>query len=418
MAAATDTAEAAPSSEGDTQVVRKRTVLMSVIVTAAAVAPIADALRIAPLTQRDGVVVTYRAKNKVAVVAQPNGRLIAIHSLRRVTPGTRVTVQGIKWGTPTSGIKWGLAPRGIKWGIKWGRNGSYQSGLRRRSTRKAVWTPVRGPIVKKFGRKAVAVGTPGGVVVVRVAQRRGLANSSLASLHAPSLPPVGATISVRTYFGPNGIKVGRELRYLKPPVPGAELPFAGDVVAIDAAGGTLVLADDQDPAYRVRIRVSLPPEFTIAPYRLGQSLAVEGTVRSDGAVAATLIGPNTDFAAADDPTAVQILTSDDPACTQAVGAPCPAATDPASGTVPAPAPPDPSSPSTSPPPSPSPTTPPPGTSPPPARCRMVKDPKHRLSRRLRGCEQRPCARTSGLPRASHHRCDDREDDAVRPRGTR
>lgn len=102
--------------------------------------PIADALRVAPLQNRNGVVLTWRAHNKVAVIAQPSGKLLAIHSIRKVTPGTRVTVQGIKWGTPTRGIKWAAPGRGIKWGIKWGRNGTYQSPIRRgkKADRKSV----------------------------------------------------------------------------------------------------------------------------------------------------------------------------------------------------------------------------------------------------------------------------------------
>jgi len=43
--------------------------------------------------------------------------------------GTRVTLTGIKWGTPIKGIKWARQPKGIKWGIKWGRNGTYQSAI-------------------------------------------------------------------------------------------------------------------------------------------------------------------------------------------------------------------------------------------------------------------------------------------------
>jgi hypothetical protein len=347
------------------QVVRKRTVLLGTVVVASVFAPLADGLRIAPLSQRDGVVVHYRDENGVAIVAQPNGRLLAIHSLRKVTPGQRVTVQGIKWGTPTAGIKWSVAPRGIRWGIKWGRNGSYQSGLRKRGTRKAVWTPVRGPVVKRFGKKAVAIGTPGGVVVVRVALRRG--SEGLAgqkSLFATELPPVGATVSVRIFFGPNGVKLGRDLRYLKPPVPGAALPVAGEIESIDTVTKTMVLLDDQDRAYPVRIRVALPDEFSVKLYTPGQEAAVEGTVSADGSLSATLIGPNGDFAAADDPNAVQMLTNGTPACTNAVGASCPPDTGSSgssSGSIPDA--PGRSSPSTPPPPSPSGAQPPPGTNP-------------------------------------------------------
>ena len=61
------------------------------------------------------------------VVVTPTGRMMAIHSLRKLSPGTRVRVDGIKWGAPLAGIKWGVQPAGIKWGIKWAKNGTFAS---------------------------------------------------------------------------------------------------------------------------------------------------------------------------------------------------------------------------------------------------------------------------------------------------
>jgi hypothetical protein len=347
-------------------------VILAVAAVAVAI-PVADALRVAPLANREGVVLTWRTQNKTAVIAQPSGKLLAIHAIRRVTPGSRVTVSGIKWGSPVSGIKWSAAPSGIKWGIKWSRNGSYQSGVSpRRSTKKAVWTPVRGPIVKKFGKKAVAVGTPGGIVVVRIAAlRRG--TEGLPGQHellAGGLPPVGATISLRVYFGKNGIKVGRNLRYLKPPVPGASLPIAGAIASINVAAKTMVIVDNQDKAYPVRITVALPPEFTIAPYTRGDEVAVTGRFKPNGVMTSTLISENGNFREADDPTTTQILPSGG-ACANARENACPQTApgvtpDSASaGQVPGNAPPPPTS--TSPPTPPSPPSGgiPPGTDPTP-----------------------------------------------------
>lgn len=298
------------------------------VTAAAAVVPIADALRVAPLASRDGVVLTWRAQNKTAVIAQPSGKLLAIHAIRRVTPGSRVTVSGIKWGSPVSGIKWSAAPSGIKWGIKWGRNGSYQSGIStRRKAKKAVWTPVRGPIVKKFAKKAVAVGTPGGMVVVRIGAlrrgREGLAGQK--ELMAGGLPPVGATISLRVSFGKNGIKVGRDLKYLKPPVPGASLPIAGAIASINVAAKTMVIVDNQDKAYPVRITVALPPEFTVAPYARGDEVAVTGRFKPNGVMTSTLISQNGNFKEADDPTTTQVLAAGG-TCANALENACPQTT--------------------------------------------------------------------------------------------
>jgi hypothetical protein len=381
---------------GELQVVRKRTLVIAAVAALSAIAPISEALRVAPLKTRNGIVVTWRPQNGVAIVAQPSGNLLAIHALRKVAPGTRVTVSGIKWGTPTSGIKWGTPAHGIKWGIKWGRNGSYQSGLRKKKAKKAVWTPVRGPIVKRIGKKAVAVGTPGGVVVFRVsfARIQGHVANAVATL-----PPVGATISVRVFFGKKGVKFGRDIKYLKPPVPGASLPFAGRIRSINLATRTMVVEDDQDPAYLVRVKVKLPREFTLTPYTVGEEVAVAGTLAAGGTLALTAIGPNANFDQADDPTAVQILTTGQPACANAVEFACP--TDPAtaSGGDPllGPPPPGAGAPQTSSSSPPTPPSPPAGSGnpPPPPVCDGPGHPggnEAQVDRhRAPNCVPRPCA---------------------------
>jgi hypothetical protein len=387
--------------------VRKRTLVIAAVAALSAIAPISEALRVAPLTTRSGIVVTWRPQSGVAVVAQPSGNLLAIHALRKVAPGTRVTVSGIKWGTPTSGIKWGAPAHGIKWGIKWGRNGSYNSGLRKKKAKKAVWTPVRGPIVKRIGKKAIAVGTPGGSVVFRVSFARIQGHVANA---IETLPPVGATISVRVVFGRKGVKFGRDIKYLKPPVPGASLPFAGKIVSINPLTRTMVVEDDQDPVYRIRVKVKLPPEFTLTPYSIGEEVAVKGTLTTGGTLALTTIGPNATFDQADDPTAVQILTTGQPACANAIEAACPrdpaatAGVDPFLGPPPgtsAPQPPS-SSPSTPPAPPAGGGTPPPP--PPLSICDGAQNhtgneaqaDRRRVSSSRHGDRSRPCR----LPRGS------------------
>ncbi len=402
--------------QGKLQVVRKRTLVVAAVAAVSVIAPVSDALRIAPLVTRDGVVLTWRSNNKVAVIAEPSGRLRAIHSLRKVTPGMSVRVQGIKWGTPLQGIKWSAPARGIKWGIKWGRNGSFQSGLRATRIKKAVWTPVRGPIVKRIGKKAIAVGTPGGLVVIRVASfapRLGRVANAV-----DTLPPVGATISTRVFFGKKGARIGRDLKYLKPPVPGAALPFAGAIISIDAAAKTMVIGDDQDPAYPIRLTVQLPPEFTLGSFAPGQEVAGQGQLASQGTLNLTVIGPNGAFAEADDPTAVQILTTGQPSCAKAVDTACPTAPTASTGSEPSPGPvpgadaPQPSTPSTpatptpSPPPPTTPTTitpPPPPPPPPPPDCDDWKDHGAKTAKHMMRphCVPRPCASDSQRRRAHH-----------------
>ncbi len=294
--------------------VRMRPFTVGAIVLTAA-APVATAVQIEPLRTRDAVVVKWQPQNSSAVVAFPSGRLALIHTLRRFEPGRRATVQGIKWGTPTSGIKWAKPPAGIKWGIKWGRNGTYRSGVK--AGRRAVWTPVRGPIVKRLNPSTIVVGVRGSVVVVR------LAASPRPRTQARTVPPVGAVVSFRGFVTAGGVVVARNLKYLKPPVPGQVLPVGGVVESVDPATRTVVLIDTQDPANPARFTIVLPADISIDRYRAGQVLAVEGTIADDETVDVRAIAQNESFSAADDPAKTQISTEDEPACPAAVGGDCP-----------------------------------------------------------------------------------------------
>jgi hypothetical protein len=266
----------------------------------------AGAVEIEPLRQREGVVVKWQPQGTAAIVAFPSGRMTLIHTLRRFDPGRRATVRGIKWGTPTSGIKWSKPPPGVRWGIKWGRNGTYRSVVT--PGRRAVWTPVRGPIVKRLAPNVIALGTRGGVITVR------LAPAARPRTQAARVPPVGAVVSVRAFVQPNGVIVGRALKYLKPPIPGQVLPVGGEVESVDPMTRTLVLVDRQDPAHPVRFTVDLPDDIPIEAYAAGLVLALEGRLGTDGDVTAKRISRNETFARADDPDTNVASTDDDPAC--------------------------------------------------------------------------------------------------------
>ena len=166
-------------------------------------------VRVRPLpNDRAGVVVEWRGRSGTALVALRSGRLLAVHSLRRVVPGTRVRVDGIKWGTPSRGIKWSAPPQGIKWGIKLSRNGTYVSNLRRVGGSRG--TPVRGIVVRRF-RNGVAIGTRGGIVVVRMAV---WLPGGTKRTNVRVLPAVGETITTNVRFGRQGRLLGDGVRFV------------------------------------------------------------------------------------------------------------------------------------------------------------------------------------------------------------
>jgi len=277
--------------------------VLGAILTVPATAGVTS-IEVQPLPpDRGGTVVAWQGKSKTAVVALESGRMMTVHALRRVKPGTRVRVNGIKWGKPTSGIKWSRAPRGIKWGIKWARNGTYQSNLRPIGTAKRA--RVRGVVVKRY-RNAVAIGTRGGVVVVR--QAVWLPRTGKRTKSTMSRPAVGDLVTTNvTFVGPNARMYGDGVRVIPTagPVP---VPTGGSMDRVNETKRTVSIASVNDPAYVVRATMGVPGTVNMNRLRAGSEVSATATLNADGSLRVAQLAPNASFSAANDPSQ-QIVTA-------------------------------------------------------------------------------------------------------------
>ncbi len=245
---------------------------------------------------RMGTVVGWQPKSKTAVVALNSGRLMTIHAVRRQAPGTRVRVQGIKWGQPTSGIKWSRAPRGIKWGIKWARNGTFQSRLQPVSRSKRV--RIRGVVVQRY-RGAVAIGTRGGVVVVRQAVWLPRTGRKTKALHA-TRPAVGDLVTTNALIGPLGRLHGDGVRVIPTAAP---LPVpTGGVLRRTASANVIRITSTTDPSYPVATTLAVPGGVDVSRLKPGTEVSATATVNPDRSLRVADLAPNTSFAAANDPS--------------------------------------------------------------------------------------------------------------------
>ncbi len=282
--------------------VRSRMLALLIVAGATAAAPaVADvtSVDVTPLTgDRSGIVIDWRAASGTATVALRSGRMLAVHSIRRVTPGTRVRVDGIKWGTPASGIKWSVAPQGIKWGIKRSRNGTYTSKLR--TIGRSQGTPVSGVVVRRFGR-AVAIGTPGGTVVVRMAVW--LPNGGGKVNKARTLPMRGDTITTNVRIGPGGRLHGDGVRIIRTRDSQA-IPVSGRLSAMDGVRRTIRISNVSDRSFPVHTSLTVPSTIDMARLEVGREIVASASVTADGTVRADQIAPNETFAAGNDPAAI------------------------------------------------------------------------------------------------------------------
>ncbi len=269
------------------------------VAAAPAVSAVPD-IRVKALpNDRTATVLSVRPRAGLAVVAFPSGRIATIHSsLRSITPGRRVQVEGIKWGTPTSGIKWSKRPQGIKWGIKWSRSGVFQSRLRTIGPAKTA--RVRGIVVRRFG-SGVAVGTPGGIVPIRVAVwLPGIKRTTGRTAGSP-IPALGDTVVIDVRFTPsgrlvstNGVRVVRRAN-------GAALPVSGRVASVSTELRTMTIRNVDDPRLPVVREIRIPTSVDVTRLQLGSEVASTSTLTSDGSLRAATIAPNQSFEASNDP---------------------------------------------------------------------------------------------------------------------
>ena len=286
--------------------------LASIAGSALVAVPVALAADGQPLPRREGVVVAWQARSTTAVVVTSDQRVYAIHTLRRVTPGTRVRVEGIKWGTPASGIKWTVAPLGIKWGIRRASNGSFQSGLTRLGTARTM--SLRGTVVRRFGARGVAVSIRGATIVLPLA--RGavwLPIGKRQNVTAP-LGQLGSTVSVQIAFGRTGRATARRLIELQPPTANRRVPISGRVTAVDPMGHTIALQAGAT-GFPLPLVINLPAAVDLTAYPVGSQLA--GQIVQAPAPQATLhaveLSRNETFARADSPATTIVISAPNPA---------------------------------------------------------------------------------------------------------
>jgi hypothetical protein len=289
-----------------------RTIIAGLGVSASLAVPIALAVEGRPLPRRDGVVVAWQARSSTAVVVTGDQRVYAVHALRRVTPGTRVRVQGIKWGTPTSGIKWTVAPYGIKWGIRQARNGSFQSSLTRLGT--ASTMSLRGTVVRRFGTRGLAVSIRGATFVIPMTRGAVWLPTGKRQNATGQLGQFGATVRVQIAFGRGGRVSTRRITELQPPVANRPVPVAGRVIAFDAAAHTITVQSGAT-GFTLPLVVDVPANVDLTAYPVGSQVA--GQIVQAPAPQTTLhaveLSRNETFAAADSPVTTIAVPAPNPA---------------------------------------------------------------------------------------------------------
>lgn len=277
-----------------------RRALGAIFAFSLAAVPAASAVEGAPLLRRDGVVVAWQARSHVAVVVTGDQRVYAVHALRKVAPGTRVQVGGVKWGTPTTGIKWSTAPSGIKWGIKWGRNGTYASRLTTLPG-KATTLALRGTVVRRIGTSGVVVSVPGATFPIALRRAVWLPGGGKRLNAVTPLGRFGAKVTVRVNFDARGrISTSRVIETASAGAQ-ATAPLAGRVIAVDVDARTITVRAGT-VALPAVLTISLPPNADMNLYPVGaevSSLLVKSA--ADGRYLANELSLNATFAQADSP---------------------------------------------------------------------------------------------------------------------
>ncbi len=294
-----------------------RTIIAGLGVSAFVAVPIAIAVEGRPLPRRDGVVVAWQARSATAVVVTGDQRVYAIHALRRVTPGARVRVQGIKWGAPTSGIKWTVAPSGIKWGIQRARNGSFQSRLTRLGT--ASTMSLRGTVVRRFGTRGLAVSIRGATFVIPMTRGAVWLPAGKRQNATGQLGQFGATVRVQIAFGRGGRVSTRRIVEVQPPVQNRPVPVSGRMIAVDPAARTITVQSGTT-TFALPLVINVPASIDLAAYPVGSQIA--GQIVQAPAPQTTLhaveLSRNESFAAADSPATTIAVPAPNPAHVAAV----------------------------------------------------------------------------------------------------
>ena len=292
--------------------------------------PTASAVEGAPLPVREGVVVSWQARTSVAVVVTTDQKVYAIHALRRVAPGRRVRVDGIKWGTPSAGVQWSAPGRGIKWGIRKAANGTFESGLTPLSGRPTTMS-LRGSVARRFGKRGVVVAVPGATVAVPFRGAVWLPGGKRAN--AASLGDFGAAITVRIRFDRKGRLFGVRVVETAPASTKTPVPIAGRVIAADPAGRTITIQAGT-AAFPVPVTIAVGGNVDLGLFPVGSDIAATVTPPTNpgGPATASSLSLNGSFGQADTAATNVVI----PAGVAGEGSAAPGATPPAQVTPPAP----------------------------------------------------------------------------------
>lgn len=289
-----------------------RTALVALAASSLAIAPVASAVEGAPLPRRDGVVVAWQARTSTAIVVTGDQRVYAIHALRRVAPGRRVRVDGIKWGTPSPGIKWGAPGQGIKWGIRKAANGTFESRLTPLPGF-ATTMSLRGTVGRRFGSSGAIISVPGASVVVPFRGAVWLPGGK-RTYGASELGQFGASVTVTLTRDAKGRIFGRRVVETAPPVVLGGVPIAGTVIGVDQPRRTLTV-EAGNATFPLAITFAVPVGADIGLYPLGSYVAatVVQATPPDTSVAATALSLNATFGAADAPATSITVPAPNPA---------------------------------------------------------------------------------------------------------
>ena len=231
-----------------------RTLACGVLAGLAALAPV-SAADAAP-APHSGVVVDYRAASSTATVALPGGRLVAVHTPRRVRPGARARLTGLT----------ALA------------NGTYAGTVT--AVGRARRVRVRGTVAAHIGARAMALSARGTTFVVRMGAPAGTLRRAA---ERAARPPVGTTISAMLTVGDGGRLRCDGVSEPAPPAAGATMELEGRVSAVDEAGRTLTVTAEDD-GLRAEFAVVVPDALDLSAYAVGDEIEATVLVGADGSL--------------------------------------------------------------------------------------------------------------------------------------
>jgi len=229
-----------------------------------------------------GVVVDWRAHSHTATLALPGGHLIAVHSTRRVRPGTKV-----KFAT--------LTQLG---------NGTFSGSLAK--VGRARRTRVIGTVVANLSGGSFVLSGRGTTFVVHHsrsitrAPRRGVKISN----EIASPPPVGSTVSTDVSIDSSGSLESKDVNEVSAPDPTQPIDIEGQISAIDPSTSILTVSVTDDGA-SASFQVVVPAAIGITAYSVGDEVELTATLNPDGTY--TLVGSsqNGDSQEADDDASEQ-----------------------------------------------------------------------------------------------------------------